>query len=272
MLDGTVVLEPRRLARESDDEVVARLTAVRGIGEWTAQMFLMFQLRRLDVWPVGDLGVRKGYGRAWGVPMPTAKELLPLGRAVAPVPVGGGLVLLAGLRGLCRRRRQRADPLTPGKLLTPRKKALLVVQHTVSPSTHALHLAAVEGAQDPSIEGVDVVVRAALTATAVDALAADGYLLGGPVNLGYLAGALKHFFDQIYYPCLEVTRGRPWGVWLHANNDATGALKALDTITTGLGWRRAQAPLVVAGDPEPAELDAARELGAALAAGLVLED
>jgi hypothetical protein len=148
---------------------------------------------------------------------------------------------------------------------------LLVVHHIVSPSTHAMHLAAVEGARDPAIEGIDVVVRPALTAAAAEALVADGYLLGGPVNLGYLAGALKHFFDQIYYPCIDATRGRPWGVWLHANNDATGALKALDTITTGLGWRRAQAPLVVAGEPGRAELDAARELGAALAAGLVLE-
>ena len=60
VLDGTVVLSPRGLARESDDEIVARLSAVRGIGPWTAEMFLLFQLRRLDVWPVGDLGVRHG--------------------------------------------------------------------------------------------------------------------------------------------------------------------------------------------------------------------
>jgi len=84
VLDGTVVLEPRRLGRESDEEVVARLTTVRGIGEWTAQMFLMFQLRRLDVWPTGDLGVRKGYGLAWRVPMPTARELGPLGDSLRP--------------------------------------------------------------------------------------------------------------------------------------------------------------------------------------------
>ena len=49
-----------------------RLSTVRGIGRWTAEMFLMFQLRRLDVWPTGDLGVRKGYGLAWGIPMPSA--------------------------------------------------------------------------------------------------------------------------------------------------------------------------------------------------------
>jgi DNA-3-methyladenine glycosylase II len=84
VLDGTVVLDPAGLRAESDDEVVARLSAVRGIGKWTAEMFLMFQLRRLDVWPTGDLGVRKGFGLAWGIPTPTAKQLDPLGDPFRP--------------------------------------------------------------------------------------------------------------------------------------------------------------------------------------------
>ncbi len=150
-------------------------------------------------------------------------------------------------------------------------KTLLVVHHTVSPATHALHLAVLEGARDPAIEGVDLQVRPALTAAPVEVLAADGYLLGSPVNLGYLSGALKHFFDQIYYPCLDATKGRPFGVYLHSNADASGALRALDAITTGLRWRAAQPPLVVAGEPGPAELAAARELGAAVAAGLSVD-
>ncbi len=84
VLDGTVLLDPSALRAESDAEVVTRLTAVRGIGKWTAEMFLMFQLRRLDVWPTGDLGVRKGFGLAWGIPTPTAKELDPLGDRYRP--------------------------------------------------------------------------------------------------------------------------------------------------------------------------------------------
>ena len=84
ILDGTVVLDPAGLRAESDAEVVARLSTVRGIGKWTAEMFLMFQLRRLDVWPTGDLGVRKGFGLAWGIPTPTAKELEPLGEPYRP--------------------------------------------------------------------------------------------------------------------------------------------------------------------------------------------
>jgi DNA-3-methyladenine glycosylase II len=84
VLDGTVVLSPRGLSRQSDEEVIARLSTVRGIGPWTAQMFLMFRLRRLDVWPTGDFGVRQGYGLAWNVPTPTARELEPLGDPYRP--------------------------------------------------------------------------------------------------------------------------------------------------------------------------------------------
>jgi DNA-3-methyladenine glycosylase II len=83
VLDGTVVLT--RTSRRSDEELIARLTAVRGIGPWTAEMYLMFQLRRFDIWPVDDLGVRQGYALAWKLdPPPTAKELEPLGERFRP--------------------------------------------------------------------------------------------------------------------------------------------------------------------------------------------
>jgi len=83
ILDGTVDL--KRSSRLSDDELIAALVTVRGIGRWTAEMYLMFQLRRLDVWPVDDLGVRQGYGLAWKLdPPPSAKELAPLGDGFRP--------------------------------------------------------------------------------------------------------------------------------------------------------------------------------------------
>jgi DNA-3-methyladenine glycosylase II len=84
VLDGTVTLNPRKLARESDQEIAARLTTVRGIGKWSADIFLMFQLRRLDIWPTGDLAIRRGYGLAWGIPIPTAKQLDALGEPYHP--------------------------------------------------------------------------------------------------------------------------------------------------------------------------------------------
>ena len=69
----------------SDDEVIAGLVTVRGIGRWTAEMYLMFELRRLDVWPVDDLGVRQGYGFAWRLQAAQSpKELAPLGERFRP--------------------------------------------------------------------------------------------------------------------------------------------------------------------------------------------
>lgn len=83
VLDDTVDLISS--SRRSDDEIIADLITVRGIGRWTAEMYLMFELRRLDVWPVEDLGVRQGYGLAWGLdPPPTATALTPLGDPFRP--------------------------------------------------------------------------------------------------------------------------------------------------------------------------------------------
>ena len=83
VLDGTLVLT--RTSRRSDEQLIAQLTSVRGIGRWTAEMYLIFQLRRLDVWPVDDLGVRHGYALAWKLdPPPTAKELEPVGDRFRP--------------------------------------------------------------------------------------------------------------------------------------------------------------------------------------------
>ena len=143
---------------------------------------------------------------------------------------------------------------------------LLHVHHTTSAAVHAMFGAVQAGATDPQIEGVEVVSIAALQATAHDVLAADGYLLGTPANLGYMSGAMKHFFDQIYYPCLESTVARPYGLYVHGNNDTTGAIRAVEMVTTGLQWRLAQAPVAVLGAPSQADLDACWELGAAVAA------
>jgi multimeric flavodoxin WrbA len=128
--------------------------------------------------------------------------------------------------------------------------------------------AVMEGATTDAIEGVDVVARAALSATAVDVLEADGYIVGSPANLGYISGALKHFFDQIYYPCLDETAGRPFGFYLHGNSDTTGAARAVETITTGLQWKLVQRPVTVVGEVTKDDRDACWELGAAVAAGL----
>ncbi len=83
VVDGTVPLH--RIGRLPDEEIVSNLSVVRGIGRWTAEMFLIFQLRRLDVWPVGDYGVRKGYALAYGLrKLPTPKRLQVKGERFRP--------------------------------------------------------------------------------------------------------------------------------------------------------------------------------------------
>ncbi len=145
---------------------------------------------------------------------------------------------------------------------------LLVVHHTPSPSCQALLEAVRDGAAADGIDGVDVVLRPALGATPSDVLGADGYVLGTPANIGYMSGALKHFFDQVYYPCLEATQRRPVGVYVHGQSDTAGAIRAIASITGALGWRDVREPLSVIGELSPSDLEAAWELGATVAATL----
>jgi len=149
---------------------------------------------------------------------------------------------------------------------------LLVVHHTPSPATQELLEAALAGARHPDANDgtVEVVVRPALTAAAVDALEADGYLLGTPANIGYISGALKHFFDTVYYPCLEATRGRPFGAWVHGNLDSGGAVRALESITSGLQWKPVAPVVTVAGAPDKAARESVHDLAATVAATLAI--
>ena len=146
---------------------------------------------------------------------------------------------------------------------------LLIVHHTPSPSTQALFEAVLAGATHPDVEGVEVVRRAALAATVPDVLEADGYLLGTPANLGSMSGALKHFFDTVYYPCLDATRGRPFGYWIHGGSDTSGTERQLHSITTGLAWTQAPEPVISTGEPDKTTLEACTELGGTLAATLL---
>jgi multimeric flavodoxin WrbA len=146
---------------------------------------------------------------------------------------------------------------------------LLIVHHTPSPHCQEMFEAAVAGATDPEIAGVEVVRRAALTVSAVEMLEADGYLLGTPANLGYISGALKHAFDCAYYQLLDSTRGRPFGLYLHGNEGTEGAERAVDTITTGLGWVKGAETVVVSGKPSKSDVDACWNLGATIAAQLM---
>lgn len=139
---------------------------------------------------------------------------------------------------------------------------MLLVHHTPSPGMQELYEAALAGCRDPEANdgSVEIVIRPALAASVVDALEADGFLLASPANIGYLSGAMKHFFDTIYYPCLEATKGKPFGAWVHGNHDVTGAVRALESITSGLQWQPVRPVVEVVGAPSKEDRDAVRDL------------
>jgi len=146
---------------------------------------------------------------------------------------------------------------------------LLVVHHTTSPALEAMLEAVMAGARDPELSSVEVLQVPALGAGVLDVLAADGFLLGTPANIGYMSGALKHFFDQVYYPCLHAKRGAPFGMYVHGNSDTTGAVRAIAAITSGMGWAEVSKPVVATG---PVGMDVERqcsELAATVAANLL---
>jgi multimeric flavodoxin WrbA len=145
-------------------------------------------------------------------------------------------------------------------------RRLLIVHHTTSPTLREIFESVRRGATTDEIEGVEVITRAALQATATDVFEAHGIILGTPANIGYMSGALKHFFDTIYYPCLEETRRLPYGLYVHGNNDTTGAVQAVESITGGLGWDRTQQPVTITGPPTKTDLASCWNLGATLAA------
>ena len=147
-------------------------------------------------------------------------------------------------------------------------KRLLIVAHAPSPNTLRLRDAVLQGASHDDIENVEVTVRAPLEAGPEDVLACDAIVLGTTENLGYMSGALKDFFDRSYYPCLEKTQGLPFAYYIRAGHDGTGTHRAIESITTGLRWRRIQDPLICRGEFQDSFEDQCQELGLYVAASL----
>lgn len=158
---------------------------------------------------------------------------------------------------------------------------LLIVHHSPTGSAGSLADSVVAGAHDDALEGVEVVVRAALEATAADVLAADGYLLGTTANFGYMSGALKHFFDTVFLEAGGALSDdgsaaggpagprKPFGLWVHGRYDTTGAVRSVLSIVSALGWRQSAEILEVLGEVGPEQQKAAYGLGGTVAAVLM---
>ncbi|UUX48116.1 flavodoxin family protein [Nisaea acidiphila] len=147
-------------------------------------------------------------------------------------------------------------------------KSLLIVAHAPSENTRALLEAVRHGAVEASGGEIAVTGLSPFDAGPEEVMSCDAILLGTTENLGYMSGALKDFFDRIYYPCLEETQGLPYALFVRAGHDGTGTCRAVDSITTGLRWRAVQEPLVCRGPFDPGFVAQCRELGAGMAAGL----
>ena len=110
----------------------------------------------------------------------------------------------------------------------------------------------------------------ALQASPADVRAASAVLLATPEHFGYMSGALKHFFDTTFYALEPHTVGLPYALLVSAGQDGTGTLASVERIVTGYRWKLVAPPLLVVGEPAADHLAAARELGAALAAGIAV--
>ena len=128
--------------------------------------------------------------------------------------------------------------------------------------------AVLAGATDDAIEDVEVVHRGAFDTTVDDVRACNALIIGTPENFGYMSGAIKDFFERIYYELLDETQGRPYALFVKASTDGDGAVRSVERIVAGLRWKLVVPPVVVVGDLGPGDLERCQELGATIAAGL----
>jgi NAD(P)H-dependent FMN reductase len=144
---------------------------------------------------------------------------------------------------------------------------LLAVHHSRTGRTQELHDAALVAAREAAPD-LPIRVLGAFEAGPDDVMWARGLLLATPARFGYMSGALKDFFERIYHPCLDRTRGLPYALIVKGDTDVDGAVSSVQRIVVGLAWRLARPVLAVVGDVGPEHLEAAVELGGGLAAGL----
>jgi len=150
-------------------------------------------------------------------------------------------------------------------------KRLLIVAHTPSPNTVEMAEAIATGARNSAIENVNTELRSPFDCDSEIVLSSDALVLFTTENFGYMSGALKDFFERIYYPCLEQPKrndAKPYALVIKAGLDGTGTDVSVSKITKGLNWKAAQASHICKGDFRSEFLEQCQELGLTIAASL----
>ncbi len=147
-------------------------------------------------------------------------------------------------------------------------KKILILYHSQSGNTEILAFAILKGILTQ--EGINTKIKKALEANLQDLLWCDAVLFGTPENFGYMSGALKHFFDQTYYPAkaqsfLNIT----YAIFISCENNGSGAAHQIDQIATGYPFKKSLKPLIIKGKIGEIQLKYAFEYGQTMAAGLL---
>lgn len=145
-------------------------------------------------------------------------------------------------------------------------KHLLLVYSSQSGHTEAMARAVCEGVR--SVDEIELRCLKAFDAGLDDLLWANGLLIGTPENFGYMSGAVKDFLDRTYYPAQGKVSGLPYALFISAENDGSGAVRAIERIALGYGWNKISEALICKGELDDAALTRCRELGEGIATGL----
>jgi len=157
------------------------------------------------------------------------------------------------------------------KAMSHSVKSLLIIAHTPSPNTVAMAEAILAGAQDELVENLDAKLVSPFDCDSEMVLASDALILFTTENFGYMSGALKDFFERIYYPCLADSKrndAKPFAVMIKAGLDGTGTQVSVSKIITGLNWKPIQDTIICKGNFESNFIEQCQNLGLTIAASL----
>ncbi len=145
---------------------------------------------------------------------------------------------------------------------------ILIVTNCPSENTRTLQQAVLKGCRNDCLDETSARCREAWDADAEDVIWCDGIIIGTTENFGYMSGAVKDFFERIYYPCLGITEGKPVALYVKGGLDGQGARASMERIVTGLKWKSIQPVLILKGEFRSEFVRQCEELGMTMAAGL----